>query len=647
MPAAIAPAFDLVVVFRLSGDASQDTRAWRDVVTRLVSSGLEVDGKLVQRRKLVAACLYAPDELMEVLANRARVADWLHNVPTLLTRDLITKKGPRSAAVVELTPAERLRLVHALVTGDPGAGGLGIRAGTEGVEAVMGLQDQNFNKSWLAAVGSKWALTEADLTSLRDHHGERVAFYFAFVHFYTRYLAVPSVIAVLVHFLLRPYSGLFATFIVLWSIVFIQAWFRKARDLALLWRTKNVSRADQPRPGFVPERPVINPLTGTLFMPDAPLRRWILKLTVSIPFVLASSFALFLLNLAVFGIETWAYEYYEGPHATLFKVAPIIAYAAGVGPISEQLTRLAKYLTLRENYETVNGHNDSITAKIFLFNAVTGFSYLAFLLYFYYPLAGRYWFLPNAPHPERLKAYIQYYLITAQIVQFVQENLQPVIVKQVVSLFRSRAASAELDAISDVVVRQIREEIDRPEWDPYGEYAELVSQFGYVAMFALGLPLGVVFSLVNNFLELRGDLYKLIAHLRRPIPVRVESPGQWHSAMLAISFFAAITNGTLVGMFPDPPTGKPGEEIHLNIHGATVGTLVAILGWLAANSVLGGAIAAIPLKRQAEIDKMEVETRELLLRMLDVDETKQIPPSGDPAKQEAALGFMNSLYKNE
>lgn len=82
------------------------------------------------------------------LRSAVRVNDWLHNVPTQLTRDLIAKKGPRLAAVVDLTPAERLRLVYELVTGDESSEGqgLGLRVGKDGIEAIMGLHDQNFNK---------------------------------------------------------------------------------------------------------------------------------------------------------------------------------------------------------------------------------------------------------------------------------------------------------------------------------------------------------------------------------------------------------------------------------------------------------------------------------------------------------------------
>lgn len=578
-----------------------------------------------------------------------RVNDWLHGVPTHLTRDLIAKKGPRSTAVADLKSGDRLRLVHQLVTGNEDAGGLGLKVGVNGIEAIMGLHDQAFNKAWMNAIQKEWILSDENLLALRDYLGERVAFYFAFTSYYTAFLVAPSILALLIHFFVGAYSVVFAVFIVLWSLVFVHAWTRRSRDLALHWRTKNISRSDFPRPGYVPDPPVLNPLTGRPLMPDAPLRRWIMKMTVSMPFVIGSALLLFFLNFVVFSIETWAYEYYSGPHATLVKAVPILAYSLGVGPIASQLSKLARYLTTRENYPTVNQHADSVTAKIFLFQAVTGFSYLVFLIYLYYPLAGRFSWLSNHADPERLKSYVTFYLITAQAIQFVTEYIQPVVINRAMEFLKGGAKRAELEFISDPIVRQIVDELDRPEWDTYSEYAQLVSQLGYLALFSLCLPFGVLASFFSNVIELRGDMLKIMLQLRRPIPARVESSGQWNSAMLVISFFAAITNASILGMFGIFSSSKLGEASvppQIDLWAAVPVTLVAVLLWIGANSVIGGAISSIPLSRQKEVDKLDVETRALLLRMLDLPEG--LGRDGfhvDPAREEEAVSWIYSLYK--
>jgi hypothetical protein len=158
------------------------------------------------------------------------------------------------------------------------------------------------------------------------------------------------------------------------------------------------------------------------------------------------------------------------------------------------------------------------------------------------------------------------------------------------------------------------------------------------------MPLGVIFSFVNNFLELRGDILKIIMQLRRPIPQRVEAPNQWNSAMLVISFFAAIVNATLVGMFPS--VQKDGTvPADLNFDGAILAVLIGILCWLAANLVVSGTIAAIPLQRQKDVDKLDLATRELLLRLLDVPEGRPPGIHVDEAKEQAVMQFIVSIYK--
>jgi hypothetical protein len=80
--------------------------------------------------------------------------------------------------------------------------------------------------------------------------------------------------------------------------------------------------------------------------------------------------------------------------------------------------------------------------------------------------------LPHKPHPERLKSYITWYLITAQIIQFGQEYFQPLIINRIKGLFKG-GSGMDFEALNDPVVRQIKEEVDRPEWDTFGEYSEV------------------------------------------------------------------------------------------------------------------------------------------------------------------------------
>ena len=57
---------------------------------------------------------------------------------------------------------------------------------------------------------------------------------------------------------------------------------------------------------------------------------------------------------------------------------------------------------------------------------------------------------------------------------------------------------------------------------------------------------------LNNWLEGPSDAFKLTTHLRKPIPVRVESIGAWLYCIRGIAWVAAVVNTVLVCLYhPD------------------------------------------------------------------------------------------------
>src|SRR5262249_9634310 len=56
-------------------------------------------------------------------------------------------------------------------------------------------------------------------------------------------------------------------------------------------------------------------------------------------------------------------------------------------------------------------------------------------------------------------------------------------------------------------------------------------------------------AFLNNWLELRGDAFKIANNFRRPIPTRTDTVGPWLETLSFISWLAALTNAALVYMF--------------------------------------------------------------------------------------------------
>jgi hypothetical protein len=79
-------------------------------------------------------------------------------------------------SAIPLSPAERLRLVHAYITCTPTDGGLGVTPGSPDwdlVESVFSLHNRLFNDSWIRAWTPR-QIASVELTRIRDQVGYKI-----------------------------------------------------------------------------------------------------------------------------------------------------------------------------------------------------------------------------------------------------------------------------------------------------------------------------------------------------------------------------------------------------------------------------------------------------------------------------------------
>jgi len=88
---------------------------------------------------------------------------------------------------------------------------------------------------------------------------------------------------------------------------------------------------------------------------------------------------------------------------------------------------------------------------------------------------------------------------------------------------------------------------------------EMCIQFGYLSLFSVIWPLTPVSYFINNWIELRGDTFKLTVECRRPNPSRADSIGPWLDSLEFLAWLGSITSAALVYMFNGgaAPDGKP------------------------------------------------------------------------------------------
>uniref|UniRef100_A0A8C9XIB1 Anoctamin n=1 Tax=Sander lucioperca TaxID=283035 RepID=A0A8C9XIB1_SANLU len=142
--------------------------------------------------------------------------------------------------------------------------------------------------------------------------------------------------------------------------------------------------------------------------------------------------------------------------------------------------------------------------------------------------------------------------------------------------------------------------------DTFQDYQEMFVQFGYVVLFSSAFPLAAMCALINNLIEIRSDAFKLCTGLQRPFGIRVESIGQWQTAMEAMGLIAIIVNCYLIGQCGQLQRLFPWLSPEMAIISIVILEHFAIL----LKYVIHVAIPDIPTWVREEMAKLDYQRRE-------------------------------------
>ncbi|XP_034736956.1 anoctamin-8 isoform X1 [Etheostoma cragini] len=142
--------------------------------------------------------------------------------------------------------------------------------------------------------------------------------------------------------------------------------------------------------------------------------------------------------------------------------------------------------------------------------------------------------------------------------------------------------------------------------DTFQDYQEMFVQFGYVVLFSSAFPLAAMCALINNIIEIRSDAFKLCTGLQRPFGIRVESIGQWQTAMEAMGLIAIIVNCYLIGQCGQLQRLFPWLSPEMAIISIVILEHFAIL----LKYVIHVAIPDIPTWVREEMAKLDYQRRE-------------------------------------
>ncbi|KAF9930111.1 hypothetical protein FBU30_000861 [Linnemannia zychae] len=550
--------------------------AYQEVVTSLARVGLQYETRPSGDDTLFIFIL-CPWTVLKREATRNSIHDWLAGIKvadTSETEALLQPVKERDQTLDQITEADRIRIISDLITTLPSEGGAGIHPNNHDyVDSILPLHDKAFNKAWIKAWSTKWIVNEKDLSRVRDHFGEKVAYYFEFLQYYSLWLAAPTALGLIVHFFGSSFSVFYGIFVIIWATFFTETWKRREKELALMWRVQNVSRTEMRRPSFKGTTMAPDPVTGEMVPFFSPWKRWSRKM-LGIPIVLGGALALTTVITTVFGIEVFLTVYYDGYLKEVLIYLPMVLYSLAIPNVAAICKSISQRLTEYENYETHGSYEYHLMQKVFIFNALTSYMSILLTAYVYIPYGPQVIstfqnyglsFSSATIDPHMLQNRLKAFMITTQAVSFATETVVPwltrrakvqaiKIQKDVAEKLHKSQPEGELPVTEDSedakkFLKRVRKQADLPEYDVNEDYAEMVLQFGYVSLFSVIWPLTGLCAFVNNWVELRSDAAKISFNARRPIPVRTDTIGPWLDNLQYITWFSSLTNASILYLF--------------------------------------------------------------------------------------------------
>lgn len=413
----------------------------------------------------------------------------------------------------------------------------------------------------------------------------QVAFYYAFIHCYSLFLAVPAVLGIFGWLYLGPYSIFYGCALCVWCVVFVEFWKVRESDLSLRWNVKGVDRLKVNRVQYVWDKAVKDPITGQVNH-VFPGRKQFVRQMLLIPFASIASVALGGLICVTFAAETFISEVYQGPFKGYLEFLPTILFSLSLPAITSFLTGMATRLTDYENYRTQDLYDLAQTRKTFVMNFITSFLPTLLTAYVYVPFAKSIvphldmlrWFGNSGtatPHHDfevdtsRFQQEVIYLSMTAQVFGFAEEVVLPY-VKHVLwqrwrnyrdrkaGLTRQRSFSKATDLLlidpagETSFLKRVRSEADAEEYKVEEDILEMCVQFGYLALFGVAWPLVPLGFLLNNWLELRGDFFKLTLECQRPPPIRADSIGPCLLGLDFLAWMGTLSTAAIVHLYRGP-----------------------------------------------------------------------------------------------
>jgi len=471
---------------------------------------------------------------------------------------------------------DRLKLINSIITANQkGCARLDMsRLLKENcIEAYFPLHDlvelRELEKVWLLFFQFPW---HQNVNAVKDYFGEKIGLYFLWVGHYASWLALAAVVGSFCWLNVAinnnspdaPAMPYFATFICIWSTLFLEYWKRKEKLYSMRWGMVGFEANEELRPQFRGEK-TISPIDGQpiLYFPSYKRNQRVVVtssivcgLIIVVVGAIAAIFALKIIMSTDKSFEIGGVQL-GNIVASIINAFQIMIFNAIYGGMAFRLNN-------HENHRTETEFEDALIAKTFIFQFVNSFASMFYIAYM----------KPFAQTGDRCHGTCMQELQTALgsifLTQVAAGNIIEVGIPALQSWFSERLVEKQvssqsnkglsIDGLSnDAQHLLVSQETDMSEVEkafylevydpilgPFGDYAELVIQFGFTTMFVAAFPLASLMSFVNNYIEIRVDAWKLCELCRRAEPRSVEDIGTWYTILEIIATVCVFTNSAIV-----------------------------------------------------------------------------------------------------
>lgn len=281
----------------------------------------------------------------------------------------------------------RLRIIYESIIADSNEGGAEIRieeclfSKKHPLKAVFALHDpevlDKFEAEWIKN-WKPWQLMSCPLSDIRNYFGEPVAFYFAFLQFYLRWLIAPAIVG-LIFFIWQVAVGKIAVlgisllcfFMIFWSVAFVDFWARAESRYRMAWGMTKFQQKAVARPQFVGEW--THDSVSGLWTEEFSFFKRAFRISAIYTFVMIWITSCVVLVVVVLTQRD------SDPNDLALKVYLGVANAVMIFIFDIIYKLVSKYGNEWENHRTDQDYQNAMIMKSFIFKFVNSFASLFYL----------------------------------------------------------------------------------------------------------------------------------------------------------------------------------------------------------------------------------------------------------------------------